>query len=44
MCWQQMFLDRPIGIFSLLDEECSFPQATDQSFVDKLNKNFVEQA
>lgn len=27
-----MFLDKPIGIFSLLDEECSFPRATDQSF------------
>eukprot|EP00045_Choanoeca_perplexa_P014765 m.175694 g.175694 ORF g.175694 m.175694 type:complete len:1225 (+) comp16788_c0_seq1:101-3775(+) len=39
-----MFLDRPIGIFSLLDEECSFPQATDQSFVEKLNKNFVDRA
>eukprot|EP01147_Barroeca_monosierra_P002905 gene2905-8162_t len=35
-----MFLNRPLGIFALLDEECAFPRATDVSFVDKINKQF----
>jgi len=28
------------GLFSLLDDESKFPQGTDQSFEDKLIKNF----
>lgn len=31
-----MFQNNPPGILALLDEECWFPKATDQSFVDKL--------
>ena len=34
-----MFLDRPIGLLALLDEESSFPQATDRSFIDKCNQH-----
>ncbi|OWA52979.1 Myosin heavy chain, non-muscle [Hypsibius exemplaris] len=30
-------LERPMGIFSLLDDECWFPKATDKSFVEKLS-------
>jgi len=33
---------RPVGILSYLDEECKFPQSTEQSFVDKLNHNLVK--
>ncbi|KAK7113791.1 hypothetical protein V1264_013012 [Littorina saxatilis] len=29
-------LEKPMGIFALLDEECWFPKATDKTFVDKL--------
>jgi myosin-3 len=35
-----MFLGRPIGVFSLLDEECNFPKATDASFAAKLDQHF----
>lgn len=35
-----MFLDRPIGLLSLIDEESHFPQGTDASLVTKLIKNF----
>ncbi|XP_071171569.1 myosin-IIIb-like isoform X1 [Mytilus edulis] len=35
-----LFLAKPIGILSLLDEESQFPKATDATFVDKLNKHF----
>ncbi|PWA16105.1 hypothetical protein CCH79_00016507 [Gambusia affinis] len=31
-----VFQNNPPGILALLDEECWFPKATDQSFVDKL--------
>eukprot|EP00056_Hartaetosiga_gracilis_P009653 m.139195 g.139195 ORF g.139195 m.139195 type:complete len:1159 (+) comp13164_c0_seq11:64-3540(+) len=37
-----MFLNTPIGIFRLLDEECTFPKATDKSFVEKIDSAFVE--
>jgi len=33
---------KPIGFFSLLDEECLFPEGTDQSFLQKLHKNFAK--
>ncbi|CAH1795103.1 unnamed protein product, partial [Owenia fusiformis] len=29
-------LEKPLGIFALLDEECWFPKATDKTFCDKL--------
>ncbi|CAH8641262.1 unnamed protein product [Heterobilharzia americana] len=32
-------IERPMGIFALLDEECFFPKATDKSFVEKLMKS-----
>ncbi|KAG7476572.1 hypothetical protein MATL_G00084410 [Megalops atlanticus] len=35
-----LFLTKPFGIFSLLDEQSAFPQATDKDFVDKLNSKF----
>ncbi|KAM9968175.1 hypothetical protein ACTFIW_002611 [Dictyostelium discoideum] len=31
---------KPIGILSLLDEECLFPEGNDQTMIDKLNKHF----
>ncbi|XP_063067724.1 myosin-IIIb isoform X2 [Engraulis encrasicolus] len=35
-----LFLTKPIGLLSLLDEQSAFPQATDRDFVDKLNSKF----
>ncbi|KAF0992774.1 hypothetical protein HZS_2692, partial [Henneguya salminicola] len=32
-------LEKPIGVFGLLDEECWFPKATDKSYVEKLVKS-----
>ena len=32
-------LEKPMGVFALLDEECLFPKATDRSFVAKLVQN-----
>lgn len=29
-------IEKPMGIFSILEEECMFPKATDTSFKDKL--------
>ncbi|PVD37741.1 hypothetical protein C0Q70_00342 [Pomacea canaliculata] len=34
-----MFLAKPVGLLSLLDEESNFPKATDQTLVDKFNQN-----
>uniref|UniRef100_A0A8C0DW62 non-specific serine/threonine protein kinase n=1 Tax=Balaenoptera musculus TaxID=9771 RepID=A0A8C0DW62_BALMU len=34
-----MFLQKPLGLLSLLDEESRFPQATDQTLVDKFEDN-----
>lgn len=30
---------KPLGILALLDDECNFPKATDQSFVEKCHHN-----
>ncbi|XP_009459330.1 PREDICTED: unconventional myosin-VIIa-like [Nipponia nippon] len=35
-----MLLAKPLGLLSLLDEQSAFPQATDKTFVDKLNSSF----
>ncbi|XP_073710943.1 myosin-IIIb isoform X2 [Misgurnus anguillicaudatus] len=34
-----MFLQKPMGLLSLLDEESRFPQATDHTLVDKFQDN-----
>nr|KAF6337112.1 myosin IIIB [Myotis myotis] len=34
-----MFLQKPLGLLALLDEESQFPQATDQTLVDKFEAN-----
>ncbi|XP_062516567.1 myosin-IIIb-like [Corticium candelabrum] len=34
------FLQKPIGLLALLDEDCFFPKASDLSFLEKLTKNF----
>ncbi|KAG7260048.1 hypothetical protein CRUP_007740 [Coryphaenoides rupestris] len=34
-----MFLQKPMGMLSLLDEESRFPQATDQTLVEKFEDN-----
>ncbi|KAK2571689.1 Myosin heavy chain [Acropora cervicornis] len=35
-------LEKPMGLMSLLDEECWFPKATDKSFVDKVDYNAAQ--
>ncbi|NXH29851.1 MYO3B protein, partial [Myiagra hebetior] len=35
-----LLLAKPFGLLSLLDEQSAFPQATDKTFVDKLNSSF----
>jgi len=30
-------IEKPLGIMSILDEECLFPKATDQTFIEKLH-------
>lgn len=39
-----MIEKRPLGILSLLDEECKFPQATDLTFLAKLHQNHEKHA
>ncbi|KAM6364146.1 myosin-IIIb-like isoform 2-T2 [Pluvialis apricaria] len=36
----KLLLAKPLGLLSLLDEQSAFPQATDRTFVDKLNSSF----
>eukprot|EP00054_Salpingoeca_dolichothecata_P019795 m.123420 g.123420 ORF g.123420 m.123420 type:complete len:1850 (+) comp23389_c0_seq2:1097-6646(+) len=38
-----LFLKRPLGVFSLLDEESFFPRATDITFAEKMHKAFKKQ-
>ena len=40
----KMFLEKPIGILTLLDEECLFPKATDTSMVEKFGQHFKDNA
>lgn len=35
-------LGSPLGLFSLVDEECMFPQASDATLADKLNANLKQ--
>lgn len=34
-------IEKPLGIFSILEEESMFPKATDKTFEDKLNNNHI---
>lgn len=34
-------IEKPMGIMSILDEECLFPQATDKSFIEKMHKTHL---
>ncbi|XP_028393472.1 myosin-IIIb-like isoform X2 [Dendronephthya gigantea] len=34
-----LFLQRPMGLLALLDEECGFPKANDKTLIDKFNSN-----
>ncbi|XP_032000825.1 myosin-IIIa [Hylobates moloch] len=38
-----MFLQKPMGLLSLLDEESGFPKATDQTLVEKFEGNLKSQ-
>ncbi|XP_006871745.1 PREDICTED: myosin-IIIa [Chrysochloris asiatica] len=38
-----MFLQKPVGLLSLLDEESRFPKATDQTLVEKFETNLKSQ-
>ncbi|XP_021050844.2 myosin-IIIa [Mus pahari] len=38
-----MFLQKPMGLLSLLDEESRFPKATDQSLIEKFEDNLKSQ-
>ncbi|XP_037693287.1 myosin-IIIa [Choloepus didactylus] len=38
-----MFLQKPMGLLSLLDEESRFPKATDQTLIDKFEGNLKSQ-
>ncbi len=35
-------LQSPLGLFSLLDEESKFPQATDYTLLEKLSQNLAK--
>ncbi|KAL3877462.1 hypothetical protein ACJMK2_035164 [Sinanodonta woodiana] len=34
-------IEKPMGILSILEEECMFPKASDKTFLDKLNSNHL---
>merc|ERR1712227_278657 len=34
-------IEKPLGILSILEEECMFPKASDKSFLDKLYENHM---
>ncbi|KAK3768205.1 hypothetical protein RRG08_031739 [Elysia crispata] len=34
-------IEKPMGILSILEEECMFPKASDKTFLDKLNGNHL---
>ena len=36
------FLEKPLGLYSILDEQSNFPKATDDTFVTKLNQQFAK--
>ncbi|KAM4828741.1 myosin-IIIa [Thomomys bottae] len=38
-----MFLQKPMGLLSLLDEESTFPNATDQTLIEKFESNLKSQ-
>ncbi|XP_004716170.1 myosin-IIIa [Echinops telfairi] len=38
-----MFLQKPMGLLSLLDEESRFPKATDQTLIEKFENNLKSQ-
>lgn len=38
----KLFLATPIGVLSLLDEECRFPGASDLSYVQKMRRNLAD--
>ncbi|KAG8504710.1 Myosin-IIIa [Galemys pyrenaicus] len=42
-CLLDMFLQKPMGLLSLLDEESKFPKATDQTLVEKFEDNLKSQ-
>lgn len=35
------FFFQPLGIFSILEEQCMFPKATDKTFVEALYENHL---
>eukprot|EP00051_Salpingoeca_urceolata_P001170 m.39063 g.39063 ORF g.39063 m.39063 type:complete len:1088 (-) comp11232_c1_seq1:340-3603(-) len=37
-----MFFDKPLGILSILDSECTFPKATDTTFRMKIDEKYAE--
>ncbi|XP_021957436.1 myosin heavy chain, muscle [Folsomia candida] len=37
-------MERPMGVFSILEEESMFPKATDQTFIEKLNINLLSKS
>jgi myosin heavy subunit len=37
-----MFLDRPVGLLALLDEESHFPNASDETLAAKLAMHFKD--
>lgn len=39
-----MFLQKPLGLFPLIDEESRFPKATDDSLLQKLHSNHQKNA